>query len=334
MNALTDLTPAALRNAAATLEDPEVRARAAADTLDVALALRTEANRREFVRGTVLTFRPPAWLQDAGTDFLYGRSRGPGADAGLLSVDVMDADVDRLMDAAPTPEETRALARGRYDVPLEDLLTPVVRAEDVPDWMGRLSAGVYVAHQDSVGPDGYLAGEEGHGPSSVAEVSGWTVIGFPDVTDGPRLSVFLDGEEEPIPFPAELVVVEREHRPMLGHGRSGRWLASPEERARLAAERLARDAKDATEQARASSAESGVPVSTQAWKRGEEGAPEKLLAVEYTVYTGGSQEGDGERPRKITLWVGLDPDQGAPNVDAGSERLQAEGLQVSDWAAA
>jgi hypothetical protein len=76
-----------------------------------------------------------------------------------------------------------------------------------------------------------------------------------------------------------------------------------------------------------------VPVTDKAYARGED-APEDLLCVEYVVYPADSEEGDGERARKRCLWVGLDPDVGAPNVDAGRERLEAEGWQVTDWAAA
>lgn len=71
----------------------------------------------------------------------------------------------------------------------------------------------------------------------------------------------------------------------------------------------------------------------RAYARGEE-APDGLEAVEYVVYPASSEEGDGARPRKITLWVGAHPDQGHVNVDAGRERLESEGWQVTDWGAA
>jgi hypothetical protein len=88
---------------------------------------------------------------------------------------------------------------------------------------------------------------------------------------------------------------------------------------------------EASAEAEVASLESGVPVTTHAWKRGEDAPyPEKLETVEYTVYpTGG---GDG--PHKIVLWVGLNPDNGSVNVDAGRERLESEGWEVTDWGAA
>jgi hypothetical protein len=75
-----------------------------------------------------------------------------------------------------------------------------------------------------------------------------------------------------------------------------------------------------------------TPITNDAYRRGEP-APEGLLAVEYTVYPDWSEEDDGVQPRTITLWVGL-CEEGAPNVDAGRERLEEEGWQVSDWGAA
>jgi hypothetical protein len=92
---------------------------------------------------------------------------------------------------------------------------------------------------------------------------------------------------------------------------------------------------EASEEAIAFSLESGVPIATRAWKKGESAPyPDKLLGVEYTVYTAGGKEDDGQRPRKRFLWVGLDPEVGAPNVDAGRERLESEGWEVTDWGAA
>jgi hypothetical protein len=78
--------------------------------------------------------------------------------------------------------------------------------------------------------------------------------------------------------------------------------------------------------------ESQVPILTTAYTRNEP-APENLLCVEYTFYSADSEEGDGERPKKRKLWVGLDPDHGAPNIDAGRERLEEEGWEVTEWGA-
>jgi hypothetical protein len=80
--------------------------------------------------------------------------------------------------------------------------------------------------------------------------------------------------------------------------------------------------------------ESDVLISDRAFKRGEKTPGGELFAVDYTVYSNESEEGDGERPRIITLWVGLDPDIGAVNVDAGRALLESDGWQVTDWGAA
>jgi hypothetical protein len=56
--------------------------------------------------------------------------------------------------------------------------------------------------------------------------------------------------------------------------------------------------------------------------------------VEYVVYQPDGGEGDGQKPRKTTLWVGLHPENGSVNVDAGRERLESEGWEVTDWGAA
>lgn len=91
---------------------------------------------------------------------------------------------------------------------------------------------------------------------------------------------------------------------------------------------------EASAEAEAASLESGVPVAAHAWRKGEDAPyPDKLEAVEYTAYP--TVEGDENLiPGKIVLWVGLHPEMGCVNVDAGRERLEAEGWEVTDWAAA
>jgi hypothetical protein len=90
---------------------------------------------------------------------------------------------------------------------------------------------------------------------------------------------------------------------------------------------------EASTEAEAASLESGTPVSNYAWKKGESAPyPEKLEAVEYTVYQR-IHAADAEA-RKVVLWVGLNPDNGAVNVDAGRERLESEGWEVTDWGSA
>jgi hypothetical protein len=77
-----------------------------------------------------------------------------------------------------------------------------------------------------------------------------------------------------------------------------------------------------------------VPVTDKAYARGEE-APEDLLCVEYVVYPADSEEGDRRAGFLAhACGSGWISDVGAPNVDAGRERLEAEGWQVTDWAAA
>jgi hypothetical protein len=75
------------------------------------------------------------------------------------------------------------------------------------------------------------------------------------------------------------------------------------------------------------------PVTEQAYRAGEP-APDGLEAVEYTVVRAESEEADGWMRRKIVLWVGLHPDMGCVNIDAGRERLEEEGFEVLDWGAA
>jgi hypothetical protein len=92
---------------------------------------------------------------------------------------------------------------------------------------------------------------------------------------------------------------------------------------------------EASAEAEAASLESGTPVATHAWRKGEDAPyPDKLEAVEYVVYQPDGGEGDGQKPRKTTLWVGLHPENGSVNVDAGRERLESEGWEVTDWGAA
>jgi hypothetical protein len=98
---------------------------------------------------------------------------------------------------------------------------------------------------------------------------------------------------------------------------------------------------EATSEAEAASLENGTPVTTYAWKKGEDAPyPDKLECVEYTVYPtdldefGAKIDIPGAVPSKRKLWVGLDPDVGAVNVDAGRERLESEGWEVTDWGAA
>jgi hypothetical protein len=92
---------------------------------------------------------------------------------------------------------------------------------------------------------------------------------------------------------------------------------------------------EATPEAEAASLETGTPVATHAWRKGEDAPyPDKLECVEYVCYAGDSEEGDGQRPTKVSLWVGLNPDNGSVNVDAGRERLESEGWEVTDWGAA
>jgi hypothetical protein len=91
---------------------------------------------------------------------------------------------------------------------------------------------------------------------------------------------------------------------------------------------------EAGPEAEAASLESGTPVATHAWKKGEDAPyPDKLEAVEYTIYP--TAEGDENLiPGKVVLWVGLHPEMGCVNVDAGKDRLEAEGWEVTDWGAA
>jgi hypothetical protein len=87
---------------------------------------------------------------------------------------------------------------------------------------------------------------------------------------------------------------------------------------------------EASAEAEAASLESGTPVTTHAWRKGEDAPyPNKLEAVQYICHAVG-----GHLQRKIVLWVGLHPDNGSVNIDAGRERLEAEGWEVTDWAAA
>jgi hypothetical protein len=95
---------------------------------------------------------------------------------------------------------------------------------------------------------------------------------------------------------------------------------------------------EATRRPIAFSLESGTPVATHAWKKGEDAPyPDKLECVEYTVYTDRGRQGGHSRrsaEQAFKLWVGLDPEVGAVNVDAGRERLESEGWEVTDWGAA
>jgi hypothetical protein len=92
---------------------------------------------------------------------------------------------------------------------------------------------------------------------------------------------------------------------------------------------------EASAEAEAASMESGTPVATHAWRQGEDAPyPDKLEAVDYVVYRPDGGEGDGQKPRKTTLWVGLHPEMGCVNIDAGRERLESEGWEVTDWGAA
>jgi hypothetical protein len=98
---------------------------------------------------------------------------------------------------------------------------------------------------------------------------------------------------------------------------------------------------EATPEAEAASLESGVPVATHAWKKGENAPyPDKLEAVRYVVYPTDLDK-FGQRilrtagpRREIVLWVGLDTEMGCVNVDAGRERLESEGWEVTDSGAA
>jgi hypothetical protein len=98
---------------------------------------------------------------------------------------------------------------------------------------------------------------------------------------------------------------------------------------------------EATPEAEAASLESGVPVATHAWKKGEDAPyPDKLEAVRYVVYPTDLDK-FGQRilrtagpRREIVLWVGLDTEMGCVNADAGRERLESEGWEVTDWGAA
>jgi hypothetical protein len=90
------------------------------------------------------------------------------------------------------------------------------------------------------------------------------------------------------------------------------------------------DAMVADDAAIAESREHDIPVTDHVWTRNE-AAPNKLLGVEYTMYPLGDPE--SARARTRTLWVGLDPMSGGPNVDAGRARLEREGWEVTEWAA-
>jgi hypothetical protein len=90
---------------------------------------------------------------------------------------------------------------------------------------------------------------------------------------------------------------------------------------------------EASPEAERESLNSGIPVATRAWAEGEDAPyPDKLKAVKYVCYR--TDEDESDKPWTFTLLVGLDPEYGAPNVDAGRERLEAEGWEVTDWAAA
>lgn len=91
---------------------------------------------------------------------------------------------------------------------------------------------------------------------------------------------------------------------------------------------------EATSEAEAASLESDTPVAMYAWKKGDDAPyPDKLLCVEYYA-TASEQTDEDAIPRAIRLWVGLNPENGSVNVDAGRERLEAEGWEVTDWGAA